>query len=136
MSPRRRRNAATPARETTELAAAVPIVVAHRVARMALAGPNPNVRDHREFARMSAEKVAAFSEAWVAMWDQSLRIQQEVALAAWRWWWSFWPTIRHWPALSKRDAPSAALRVLAKGLAPMHRRATANARRLGRARVR
>jgi hypothetical protein len=136
MSIRHHRKAATFARKSTELAAAVPVVVAHRVVRMALAGPAPSARDRHEFARMGAEKAAAFSEAWLAMWGQSLRIQQEINAAMWRSWWSSWPSVRSWTAMPKVDAPWAMLRLLSEGMAPVHRRATANARRLARVRVR
>ena len=39
--------------QAAELALAVPQVVAHRMARMALAGHSPSARDQREFQMMS-----------------------------------------------------------------------------------
>ena len=48
--------------KVTELAFAAPQVVAHRVTRMAIAGPSLSERDRKEFERMGAEKTAAFSE--------------------------------------------------------------------------
>ena len=100
------------------------------------AGSPPSARDRREFAQMGTEKVMAFNESWTAMWAQSMRIQQEINVACWRSWWSIWTDPRLRNALPKVDAPWAALRVMAKGMAPVHRRATANARRLGRAKIR
>ena len=136
MSARRNRKALTLARKSAELAVAVPVVVAHRVARMARAGSPPNARDRREFTRMGTEKLMAFNESWMAMWAQSMRIQQEISVAMWRSWWSVWTNPRLQNALPEVHAPWAALRVMAKGMAPVHRRTTANARRLGRTRIR
>jgi hypothetical protein len=136
MSARRSRKAATLARQSAELAVAVPVVVAHRVARMARAGSPPNARDRREFTRMGTEKLMAFNESWMAMWAQSMRIQQEISVAMWRAWWSAWTNPRSRSVLPNVDPPWAALRLISKGMAPVHRRATANARRLGRTRIR
>ena len=135
MSARRNRKALTLARKSAELGLAVPVVVAHRVARMARAGSPPNARDRREFTRMGTEKLMAFNESWMAMWAQSMRIQQEISVAMWRSWWSVWTHPRSSRALPWVDAPWAALRMMAEGTAPIHRRATANARRLGRVRL-
>lgn len=100
-----------PAIRAAELAVAVPQVVAHRLARMATAGPWPGARDRREFSRMGSEKVAAFHESWSAMWLNAWRAQMQFAMAMLQGWW--------WPA-----------RIVDQGLKPVHRRAVANARRL------
>ncbi len=119
--------------KTAELAAAVPQVVAHRLTRMALAGPAPSARDRREFERMVAEKRTAFAEAWQAMAVQSVRAHQ--ALAA-----SFlgavWSPGRGRQAAVAAQIQQAALGVLDKGLAPVHRKAVANAKRLARTKLR
>ena len=136
MSLRRNRKAATLAIQATELAVAAPLVVAHRLSRLALAGRMPARREHHELTLMGAEKVAAFHESWNAMLVQSIRIQQDLAASMWR---SFWLSLLSGGAFSawpKIDLPDAALRVMAKGMAPVHRRAVANAKRLSRARVR
>lgn len=117
-----------------EMAVAVPQVVAHRVTRMALAGPTPSTRDRREFSRMGAEKLDAFQESWMSM-------GMHAALAQQRWWlgvmsampWP-WGTGRM-PDLAASMA-SASQGMLGKGLAPVHRRAVANAKRLGRTKLR
>ena len=62
--PARRRPSASLSAKTTELALAVPQVVAHRLLRMAHAGPHLSARDRKEFARMIAEKNSAFAESW------------------------------------------------------------------------
>jgi len=132
MSLRRNRKAATLAIQATELAVAAPLVVAHRLSRLALAGGMPAHRDHRELTLMGAEKVAAFHESWNAMLFQSIRIQQDLAAAMWRSFWLSWLSGGAFSALPKIDLPDAALRVMAKGMAPVHRRAVANAKRLSR----
>lgn len=114
---------------------AVPQVVAHRVTRMALAGPKPSARDRKEFERMVAEKNVAFADAWRAMAAQTARSQQ--AFAA-NWFKSALSVSRG----GKPTPPSpaalqrAALDVLGKGMAPVRRKAVANAKRLGRIKIR
>jgi hypothetical protein len=131
-----RRRTKRVATQASELALAVPQVVAHRVARMVTSGPNPNARDRREFHRMGAEKVAAFGESWNAMALQMFRTNQELALSLMRSWGS--PRLSGWPSLapSMQQVQSAALSVLSQGIAPVHRRAVANAKRLGRTKKR
>jgi hypothetical protein len=104
-------------RQATELAIAVPQVVAHRLARLALAGPVPSARDRREFHGMGQEKVLAFWQSWFAMGWAMLEASQ---LA--------WVAVLQGARVPLPDAHG----ILSKGLAPVHRRATANARRLAR----
>src|ERR1700722_19369477 len=56
MATRRTRNSTSLAAKSMEVALAVPQVVAHRVTRMALAGPTLSERDRREFQMMVNEK--------------------------------------------------------------------------------
>ena len=128
-STRRRRSPSTLAAQSAALAVAVPQVVAHRLTRLALAGPKPSARDRREFHRMGAEKVAAFQESWMAMAAESWRIQMQVAQAFW------FP----WLAAGRKQGWSserAARAILGRGMAPVSRKAVANARRLQRTRLR
>lgn len=106
-------------RQLAELALAAPQVVAHRTARMASAGLSPSKRDRAEFARMGAEKVAAFHESWWAMWTACWALPVRFAM-------SLSPP----GATLAAAASNAALLVAASGLAPIHRRAVSNARRL------
>lgn len=101
---------------------AVPQVVAMRTARMLAAGANPSARDRREFERMGTEKVLAFWESMNAMGLEMAKAQQQYALRAMRQWWSPW--IDPW------SAATSATRILEKGMGPVHKRASANARRL------
>jgi hypothetical protein len=139
MAVRRSRSPRTVHAQAAELAWAVPQVVAHRLARLAVAGARPTPRDRKEFARMFAEKHAAFGESWQAMAWQALRSQQSFAAALARA--ATMPpsprrkTAAHALAL-QLQLQQAALAVLGKGLAPVHRRAVANAKRLGRIKLR
>ena len=129
MSARRPHNATRATRQAIELAVAAPIVVAHRMSRLATAGPTPSARDRREFERMSTEKVAAFYESWNAMVMAAFSAYLRAWLA-----WTPW-TRRSSNASHRSRQRKAALSVLTAGLAPVHRRAVANARRLGRIRL-
>ena len=116
------------ARHSAGLALAVPEVVAHRVMRMWLAGAPLSARDRDEFQRMYAEKFAAFHESWQAMGLEMFRAS--VALAFSPPWMTSFATM---PARLAASHRQAATRVLSAGLAPIHRRAAANAKRLRRA---
>jgi hypothetical protein len=131
MSTHRTRKAPPVARQAAELAVAVPQVIAHRLTRLARAGPAPSARDRQEFRRMSAEKAAAFVKSWNAMATQAFEANQTLALSFLRAFGS--------PARPKSSAASAARRVgravtgiVQAGLAPVHRCAVANAKRLSR----
>jgi len=120
------------ATQAIELAFAVPQVLAHRAMRMAIAGSSPSLRDRKEFFLMGAEKVATFYESWNAMLLEMFRVNLELALSGRPFSWISWPATTR----SSRAAPAhfqrAALTVIGKGVAPIHRRAVANAKRLGR----
>jgi hypothetical protein len=131
----RNRNVAAFTRQVAELGVAAPLVIAHRLARMALAGHTPSIRDQREFALMSSEKTAAFYESWNAMFIKSIRIQQDIAASSWRSLWLYWLTTTSY-VLPNIDLPHATLQVLSKGMDPVHRRAVANAKRLSRTKFR
>jgi len=112
----------------------VPQVVAHRTLRMASAGATPSARDQREFWLMGYEKVLAFNQSWWAMGAEAMRIYQEMAMsmvrASWFPWMTPLPGFRSGAAQLHR----AAMNVASKGVAPIHRTATANAKRLSRSR--
>lgn len=128
--PRSRRSTAHLAGQLTELAFATPQVMAMRLARMAAAGQSPTARDRAEMQRMGSEKVAAFWQSWMAMWMD---------------WWLM--PMRLAPAFTgvlgggarshgawQRAMAGATTGLLAAGLAPVHRTAVANAKRLSRRR--
>ena len=124
------------ATKAAELAWAVPQVVAHRVSRMALSGPKLSLRDRKEFERMVAEKNAAFGESWNAMATQAAVEHQQLAASFFR---SLLAVAKGKPpsaAGSAAQLHKAALGVLGKGFAPVHRKAVANAKRLARTKLR
>jgi len=108
--------------KAAELSLAAPQVVAMRSARMLAAGVNPSARDRREFERMGTEKVLAFWESMNVMGLEMAKAQQRYALFALRQWWSPW--------VSPWSVAASATKVLEKGLGPVHKRVSANARRL------
>lgn len=118
--PTRRRNSTKLATQSAELALAVPQVVAHRLTRMALAGAQPSARDRREFHGMGQEKVLAFYQSWFAMGWAVVQAMQKAWLAM----------------LQGARVPLIDTQhVLSQGLAPVHRRAKSNAKRLARTRL-
>jgi hypothetical protein len=143
-----------------ELALAVPEVIAHRTARMARAGHFPSTRDRKEFTRMGQEKGEAFAESLIAMALPMYMLSQELALVGvrqWGQWWNAWAPLASITASSTpaalakaqgtviRGLASAAAnqrladsfaRVVEKGLAPVRRTATRNAKRLRRVKLR
>ena len=118
-----------------ELSLAVPQVVAHRVTRMAMAGRSPSPRDKKEFELMVAEKKVAFGQSWNAMALQAARANQALALSFFT---SLWSPTRRKPSAAAlaSKVQRAALGVLSKGVAPIHSKAVANAKRLARTKLR
>jgi hypothetical protein len=113
--------------QAVELGLAAPQVVAHRLTRMALAGHTPSPRDRQEFTGMVVEKQVAFAQAWMAMFAEGLRLQQELALS-----WMRGASAAQQSARAKKGMA----RIAGAGLAPVHRKATSNAKRLARTRLR
>jgi hypothetical protein len=111
----------------------VPQVVGHRVTRMMNAGAIPNARDLREFSRMSSEKTQAFTESWFAMCIEAMRANERLAFTLMSSWLNPWFSLSGFGRHS-RQLQSIAMDVAAKGIAPVHRAVTANAKRLANAR--
>ena len=136
MATRRRRANRSLAVKAAELAFAVPQVVAHRVTRMVTSGPKLSSRDRKEFELMVAEKNAAFGESWNAMAVQAVLANQALAASFFK---AFLDATRGKKPSAARSANQlqrAALGVLGKGFAPVHRKAVANAKRLRRTKLR
>lgn len=124
-----------------EIAVAAPQVIAHRTGRIAMGGAFPGRRDRDEMRRMTQEK----GEAWFeSASDVSLEVWKTwttIATASMQpWWvasasvpWTVGQWTSQWNALyedAARQWARSAPRIAAAGLAPVHRRAVANARRL------
>lgn len=133
MPTRRKRTTGRLAGKSLDLAIAVPIVMAHRLTRMAMAGRVPSPRDRKEFDGMVKEKGVAFRDSWNAMATQAFRAQHAFSVSLLS---SFWalrrPTAKSIAAQLHRDTVG----ILGKGVAPVHRKAVANARRLSRTKLR
>jgi len=125
--PKRTRQAASTAVKLAELGLAAPQVMAHRLTRMALAGPAISARDRKEFTGMVGEKQAAVAQAWTAMFAEGVRLQQQLALSLFT---------GATPRQHAAQAKSRASRIASTGLAPFHRKAVANAKRLARTKLR
>lgn len=136
MPSRTRSSSTKAARQALEIGAAAPVVVAHRVARMGLAGPVLSARDRKEFTGMVVEKQVAFTQAWFLAAQQAFRAQQALFIAAWR---SFlvggWLTPSSTAAKLTRQWEQQAASVWGAALAPVHKKVTHNAKRLSRTRL-
>jgi len=139
-----------------QMSTAAAQVIAMRTARMAAHGPNPNAADRREMHRMGAEKVDAFSRAGTALATGAVPLLLGMAMQAWRTGFELWATstrlaasrsipqtmarqqelagtLLRGAAAAGHGATSAATARLAhRALAPVHRKAAANARRLSK----
>lgn len=121
-----------------EIGWAAPQVIAHRTQRMLRSGPFPAEVDRDEFRRMFHEKGEAWFESMLRMSNEMGRQWWALAGAAMQPWWlvpgTSSPAAR-WRSVycgaARRWARSAP-RIAHLGLEPVHRRATANARRLAR----
>ncbi|MDB5761887.1 MAG: hypothetical protein JWQ21_882 [Herminiimonas sp.] len=141
--------------KTGEMMVASAQVIGHRTSRMAAAGALPNVRDQREFTLMGQEKIEAATESAQAIATRIVNLNQQfgtlafkqivagttglMSLAASR---SAVQSsklhaklvrdiVSHSASAASQLADSVA-RVAHHGLKPIHSRATANAKRLGR----
>ena len=133
-----------------EVSVAAPQVVAHRTLRM-MQG-TAEAADHKQLVLMGQEKVEAFGESWLAMAAQIQTLNAQAAAAAFRQMLAAWSAfasistaataqqiaraqtafLRSWiVADHRRDLSTGIAKVIAEGLHPVHRRATANAKRLG-----
>lgn len=135
--PIKRRNASkSAATQSVELAFAVPQVVAHRMTRMALAGSSPSKADRQEFNEMVSEKQSAFSQAWIAMATETLRTNQSIATSLFGGLLFPRSGTRSSMASITKTMQNASKSIFSKGLAPIHRTAVANSKRLGKAKAR
>ncbi|MEP6608911.1 MAG: polyhydroxyalkanoate granule-associated phasin [Burkholderiaceae bacterium] len=145
MNRRSRKRALRIGIQSAELMLAVPQVVSHRLSRIRAAGPDISVRDRRELQLMSSEKLSAFGESWNLMTLEVVKAQQQMAhawMTAWRVPFDPSGASAHRASAHRSFARAATqmqtsiLRVMSGGLRPVHRRATANARRLAGVKVR
>ncbi|MBF5007403.1 polyhydroxyalkanoate granule-associated phasin [Diaphorobacter caeni] len=115
-------------RQLAELSVAAPQVIAHRVTRMALSSPTHlSKRDQKEFTGMVAEKQIAFAQSWWTLCMEMGKMQQSL----------FWSWMRGPMALSGQLSrmPKTLERISAKSVAPIHRKAVQNSKRLSRTKL-
>jgi hypothetical protein len=134
MPSRRSRKVPALALQSIELGLAVPEVLAHRLLRIATAGATPSLRDREEIRLMGIEKVAAFYESWNAMLVELARANLQLSLSSARSLWFPWFVQPRSSRAVLNQLQRMALAVLGQGVAPIRRRAAANAKRLRRAR--
>ncbi len=124
-------------RRASQLAQAVPQVMTQRIGRMMMAGVLPVPGDQLEYYRMSSEKVEAFYESWAAMAAQSWQAQQQFSMWWMQTWWKValggWmnpPSLHQLSSHASQRLADSMLDVTMRGMAPVHRKAVANAKRL------
>ncbi|MGH8727938.1 MAG: polyhydroxyalkanoate granule-associated phasin [Burkholderiales bacterium] len=141
--------------KTWEIAFAAPQIIAHRTQRLAAAGHLPDARDQKEFLRMGQEKLEAFGESWLAMAAEmakfNLRFAATVMQQSFGVWSAFLPFVTAGStqrllntqasllrstvlAANNKELSNSLSRVVTKGVHPVHKRATANVKRLRRKR--
>jgi hypothetical protein len=130
MASRSNRKSRVLAAQAIDLGFAVPQVLSRRLMRIAAAGSSPSVRDRREFYLMGAEKMEAFYESWNAMLAEVLRANLQWSLHWPRYFWLGFPATKRSSLAAAAHLQRAALAIVGKGVAPIHRRAVANAKRL------
>jgi hypothetical protein len=102
-------------------------VIAHRTTRMAAAGPMPGERDRDEFTLMGREKFDATNESALAVAAHFSTMHLQFGTPAFGSLMSGTALLAAFSELS-----DSAARLFGSSLAPIHARATANARRLGK----
>ncbi|MFL6681288.1 MAG: polyhydroxyalkanoate granule-associated phasin [Burkholderiaceae bacterium] len=139
-----------------QMSTAAAQVIAMRTARMAAHGPNPNAADRRELHRMGAEKVDAFTRAGTTLATGAMPLLFGMAMQAWRTWFDLWAAstrldpsrsilqtiarqqqlagalVRGAAAAGHATTSAATARLAHRALGPVHRKATANAKRLAK----
>jgi hypothetical protein len=140
--------------KTLETMLASAQVIGHRTGRMALAGPTPNARDRREIALMQQEKIEAGAQSAQPMAAHMMTMSQPWGALAFR------HILRNSAAfmslassrtpsqlvarqavfaralghstVSIVDVSKSVTKLAYRGLKPIHAKATANAKRLGK----
>lgn len=123
---------ASAASKAADIAVAAPQVIAHRVTRMALAGPLPDARDRKEFTGMVQEKQLAFAQSFVAWNTAVLRWQMHMQMQ----WFSACLRGDYAKAFNQLFSPLplavAGEKAAAQALEPVRRKAVSNAKRLAK----
>lgn len=115
--------------QCAEINAVVPGIVSRRVMQLAWAGAGASRADRTEMSRMSSEKWQAASQSAMAMTAFAMQQQMAIAQSFWQAVWAPWMGV---PGNRGLPVSNPLAGMLSAGIAPYHRIATANARRLGK----
>jgi hypothetical protein len=140
--------------KANELMFASSLVIQQRVSQMAAAGLMPSAKDRKEMMRMGSEKIEAINESGQAMLLQCMAMNP---LVGWRAFDSLMSSSRDMMSLAAKhnggqslnghsnltdvmmqsthataELVNSAAKVVEHGMAPFHKRVTANSRRLSR----
>ena len=115
---------------SVELSTAVPEVIAHRISNFMLSGFQPSEDHNEEFQLMLSEKSDAFIDSWQAMALQTSKVNQEIYSSIMQTMFTPWWNLQAVEVYTHREFNKAALSVLNKGLEPIHKTTTSNAKRL------
>jgi len=146
------------AMKSTEMLVASGQVIGSRVDQIARAGANPSPRDLEEFALMGSEKLKAAAESGLAVATRLQSANYQLIARGWQQWWSSMGALmtlassrtfgevlarqnRLFNSLARSHRSHSQLsgdaaRLMGAALKPIHGAATANAKRLGRAKTR
>lgn len=116
--------------QALDMSLSVPFVMTQRMMQMATADWPLSTKDKKEFTRMGSEKVLAFGEAWFAMaaktWQTQFMLAQQLMLGA------LGPNANYLKMAQTAQTKSLEnmQRVMVAGVAPIHAKTGANAKRL------
>ncbi len=116
--------------QSVELSAAVPEVIAHRMNSFMSAGLRPSEGHQEEFQLMWSEKSDAFVDSWKAMAHQASIVNKEFYSSIMQTMFTPWWNMQAVEVYTHKQFNKAALSVLNKGLEPIHKTTTSNAKRL------
>lgn len=116
--------------KSSELSLAVPDVINKRLTMIAMQNPLNNHKEMREMEQMVTEKQTAFMQSWQDMCTQSLISQQRIASTIMNNFWKMSTLQPVNPTTLMFQISNETLKVIEKGMHPIHATATANSRRL------
>jgi len=117
-------------KQSAEVSAAVPEIIAHRMNSFMSAGLRPSEDQQEEFQLMWSEKSDAFVDSWKAMALQTSKVNQEFYSSIMQAMFTPWWKLKTVEVYTPEQFNNAALSVLNKGLEPIHEATTSNAKRL------
>ena len=120
------------AKQSLELSTATPEVIALRLNKMMFTGIKPSAAQNEEFELMWAEKSDAFIKSWQAMAEQTIIANQEMYDTIFKSMFTPWWQMNPMDMFNPKKYNTEVLKVINKGLEPIHKIATANMERLNK----